>query len=341
MLSKWTPALDEELRKLTEEGLTVGTIAKRLSVPMTPPTVRTRVNKLEIPRNAKYRSNVPREVVDKAFSLYTAGGRLPQIAKDLGIAYMPLYRAMVAAGMTMKTSSEAARHYECNRHFFDVIDTEEKAYWLGFIMADGCIAGKHTLKIGLASKDREHLQTFLNHIEATNPILDYTSTLNGTKCFTSIVAITSAELTRGLALHGVHPRKSFTCEWPANLPEELEHHFIRGYVDGDGSFSLAIKKQALNFNVIGSTAFIPELQARLMAACNLSQTKISPKKPGSPVVVTTYGGNRQVARIAKYLYRDATVYLERKRAVVRPFEHLADLPIFKLTDSRPWMCKAA
>ena len=48
-----------------------------------------------------------------------------------------------------------------NEHIFDIIDTEEKAYWLGFIYADGCISLKtNAFEISLKYDDINHLNKF-------------------------------------------------------------------------------------------------------------------------------------------------------------------------------------
>ena len=52
-----------------------------------------------------------------------------------------------------------------NRHIFDNIDNEEKAYWLGFIVADGYLnLDKHMLRIKLGNKDKRHLIKFIKFI---------------------------------------------------------------------------------------------------------------------------------------------------------------------------------
>lgn len=46
-----------------------------------------------------------------------------------------------------------------DEHVFDVIDTEEKAYWLGFLTADGYIYSRdNTFGISLASIDKHHVE---------------------------------------------------------------------------------------------------------------------------------------------------------------------------------------
>lgn len=61
-----------------------------------------------------------------------------------------------------KGKSSKANLASFNHNFFEVIDTEEKAYWLGFIMADGCVSITHSPKVllGVAEKDAEHIREF-------------------------------------------------------------------------------------------------------------------------------------------------------------------------------------
>nr|DAG90196.1 MAG TPA: endonuclease [Crassvirales sp.] len=64
---------------------------------------------------------------------------------------------------------------EFNRDFFSVIDTEEKAYWLGFLYADGFIsASGNTVGLSISLKDIDHLKKY-------NNALNYTKGLNITE----------------------------------------------------------------------------------------------------------------------------------------------------------------
>lgn len=56
-----------------------------------------------------------------------------------------------------------------NSNFFNEITSNNIAYWIGFITADGSV-NKNSLSIGLALKDKEHLEKFLKAIQATTPI---------------------------------------------------------------------------------------------------------------------------------------------------------------------------
>ena len=72
------------------------------------------------------------------------------------------------------------KKYSVNESFFDIIDTEEKAYWLGFIMADGCICTSNSsspnnrLSIILNQKDKDHLIKFKKAIDSKAPVREGT-----------------------------------------------------------------------------------------------------------------------------------------------------------------------
>lgn len=54
---------------------------------------------------------------------------------------------------------------------FENIDTEEKAYWLGFLYADGCVGSKESkVELSLAEKDLRHMEKFRSFIGIENKI---------------------------------------------------------------------------------------------------------------------------------------------------------------------------
>ena len=65
------------------------------------------------------------------------------------------------------------KKFKVNDDYFEIIDTEEKAYWLGFLYADGCVARKgnyYTIKIDQALYDYEHVLKFKEAINSTYPV---------------------------------------------------------------------------------------------------------------------------------------------------------------------------
>lgn len=142
-----------------------------------------------------------------------------------------------------------------NLKYFSKIDTKEKAYWLGFISADGWINGT-TLSIQLQWQDKEHLQKFSNAINGNLNILEVNKINNfGTKYHHCRISVRSQNYVDDLKKYGVVNNKSLILK-PPLLSEEMYPYWIIGLIDGDGSItknkkkiriSLTSTKEVLNF----------------------------------------------------------------------------------------------
>ena len=112
-------------------------------------------------------------------------------------------------------SEDRRRKYFFNEDYFKNVDSEEKAYWLGFIAADGCILENGTLKIGLAEKDSLHLEKFNESIESSRPILFEKGTYiykDGKTRSNPLVRYHGTVLAKDLEKYKIVPRKSFAFE---------------------------------------------------------------------------------------------------------------------------------
>ena len=197
------------------------------------------------------------------------------------------------------------RNYAVDEGYFDKIDSEDKAYWLGFIVADGNIHRTY-LRIRLAAKDKQHLENFKKAISSQHPIPLYKTNQGHSACR---LIIGSRKIVDALSNYSIVPNKRHILEFP-DIPEGLVRHYIRGYFDGDGSISNI--NQTLQFSITtGSMPFILDLQERLSRACNLNKTKLKQRHHNTWAV--SYTGNRQCRRIYDYLYANSTIWLDRKR----------------------------
>ncbi|GAB4188861.1 MAG: hypothetical protein OHK0022_00970 [Roseiflexaceae bacterium] len=138
------------------------------------------------------------------------------------------------------------------RDFFHTIDTDQKAYWLGFIAADGTVVAgprRYQVVLDLQPGDLHWLQRFRDTIAPGASI-----TQNGTRSFS--VCVSSQELAGDLMALGVGPRKSDTLEWP-RVPEAFAIPFLLGYFDGDGSLAQHIDRYGgMRWTLVGTQAFL-------------------------------------------------------------------------------------
>ncbi len=125
---------------------------------------------------------------------------------------------------------QIGRHcYAFNENYFSQPLDEHRSYWIGFIMADGCIY-KNILQFNLHWKDRLHLEKFKEDIQANYPIYHIRNACR--------LMISSKKLCDSLAKFNIVPRKSLIAKTPTNIPDNLMRHFWRGVFDGDGCITL-------------------------------------------------------------------------------------------------------
>lgn len=120
-----------------------------------------------------------------------------------------------------------------------------------------------------------------------------------------------------LLKYGIVPNKTFILNCLPNLNKKYIHSYVRGYFDGDGS--VIIRKYKINhfgtlcISMLGNETFLSEIQS-IFISLGCSKTKLSLAKPKTNSQTFQYskGGNKQVRLIYNYLYKEASVYLERK-----------------------------
>jgi len=195
--------------------------------------------------------------------------------------------------------------------FFENINTEEKAYWLGFLYADGSI-NKNAVDLTLQERDKNHLEKFLYSIHADVLIKDKNVILNNKEYKNKRITIHDSKMILDLKKCGCIENKSFTIRFPDIniLPNNLIHHFIRGYFDGDGC--IYGKDNQWGIDIISNIHFLQVMQRILVEQCELSYTKLYKNHNSETIRHLKYGGVHGIYKIYNYLYKDAKTFLERK-----------------------------
>lgn len=195
-----------------------------------------------------------------------------------------------------------------NKDFFSKIDTEGKAYWAGFIAADGCLRYSFyhiTLKI----KDKEHLEKFANLIGIA--IRQEITKLNEKIYKEWKVTICSKQMWNDLIKLNIKPRKSLTLKPPKNIPAEFIRDFIRGYFDGNGCIS-TYKINHPRVMFYGSKFFLFWVKEKLEKLVQIKAPKIKLDKLNGSVYELRYNGYPNTKKICEYFYKNVTIFLERK-----------------------------
>ena len=199
--------------------------------------------------------------------------------------------------------------YGFNEDYFEVIDSEDKAYFLGFIIADGNIS-KNNNSVRIIQKETDILYEFKKFISFEGPIF----TRNDGKIY--FITVASSKMKNDLDKLGISSNKTMVVKYP-DISKKLQNHFIRGVFDGDGCISLRTdkrdNKQRGQFNICsGSYDFIKEYYDKLVIFANLGgKNKI--RCPKGTDYVVDWGGLSDIENIYDFLYKDANVFLKRKK----------------------------
>lgn len=223
-------------------------------------------------------------------------------------------------GLKIRSNKENSRRYTIDHNYFNSIDTEAKAYFLGFIYADGYVictdAGQKSIGIALAKRDREILEKFNKYTNSSYPIKEYKSIGGYSKGSKYVrLFITSDTMFDDLVNHGVFENKTNILKRPTTIPAHLERHFIRGYMDGDGSIYKTKNPYGFDYHVsfVGTDDVLTYIHQHLYKHKLINKNlKLEKRNIRDCVSHIRYGGNILVRTILDYLYEDATVFLSRK-----------------------------
>lgn len=241
--------------------------------------------------------------------LYRSGCSINKIGRMKAVDPSTVWECLKACGEEIRDQSARARLYPLDETAFDVAN-EEVAYWVGMLMADGCVTirkkGTHCLTLALAERDAAHVEKFQRFLKTTNPIRILDNNRNGSTCRQNLhsLTVTSKPICQRLMGYGVVPRKSkgaTVCD-----PFAMDRHFWRGMVDGDGCVKV-YKGNNPHLGLVGSLPLMEQYVAFVHTKLGYS---INLYKHGN-VYYANLGSRRAIAA-AKLLYDDSTVFLERK-----------------------------
>lgn len=214
------------------------------------------------------------------------------------------------------------RKYQLDETFFDAIDNESKAYWLGFLYADGSISdtqGCKLIKLALAQSDRNMVEKLKQAISSNHPIRTYKSQDGISQPSTEII-FNSPRLFESLIKLGCGRRKSLTLTFPTfeQVPIHLLHHFIRGYFDGDGciTFQTVALLKDPSIQICGTIEFLEALRLHLNTFGMEINTILDKRHKDRPTINAfslRTNSPRMIERFYDFLYKDSTVWMERKR----------------------------
>ena len=260
------------------------------------------------------------------FNLYKSGLTGKEIQQKLNLKYFqPIYRVLKKHPDYIPYSNgrNQIRKYTLNEDYFSEINTEEKAYIIGFIAADGHVdETAKRLKITLATKDKDILEKIRICLGSNTNIKDFEKKSHfsyGKPIFYhSTVEFCSKKLVEDLVKLSLINNKTYSLnqELIKFIPEHLVRHFLRGYFDGDGHVSYGNKYSSgvkYNIEVVGNIEFLESTFYKYFPTTNKKFHYPKSKQAWAYKI----SSKKRVDEFLTYIYKDSVIYLNRKYEVYK------------------------
>lgn len=236
-----------------------------------------------------------------------------EIGEIFNISQSQVGNILKKAGIKLPKSRLNMSKLALDIDYFKTIDTPEKAYWLGFICADGCIykdGGKLTIMV----KDREICEKFKKAIKSDHKISDrsvYDKRTDQTYTESSI-QITNALFVSNIINLGVTYEKSSVLNFP-NIEESYYSYFIAGLFDGDGSISCRSNGKVI-CNLISTKEVLNFIQEYLKNNFEISPKSLVKVSENCDNIFKVYWqSDEDCLKFLNFIYQgDKEMYLTRK-----------------------------
>lgn len=216
----------------------------------------------------------------------------------------------------LRSKKEAGRFTFYDENYFDVIDTPDKAYWLGFFYADAYNSDKTcTFSLSLQAKDKSHLEKLAIVMKyPVDKIIDGYSELNDKIYPTATMKLYSKHLCTKMIELGCPRAKSFIIKYPNWLDSKLNNHFIRGMFDGDGSIKVSKKFNEWKWNLVSTKECCQSIQDIFLFAVNFTIQYDCISETNNNTYILYQGGNQKILTMLNWIYKDSAIEnrLDRK-----------------------------
>lgn len=245
------------------------------------------------------------EIID-IISLHNQGLSPKEIGEKLECSISNISKRLIKVGIKpIRTEKNRSRknRYSINENYFNEINTSEKAYILGLLYADGSV---HKDGFYIKMKDLDILLKVKCALDAEQPVklVKY----DGFEAY--LLSISSQKLSKSLIEQNCFINKTYTLSFPS-IKEEFYSHFIRGFFDGDGHLHVNPKKGSCRIDFTSASTKILEEIRIIIGSFSKSLGGLRKENGKSNAWHLTFSGE-QVNTILDWLYKDATIYMNRK-----------------------------
>lgn len=246
------------------------------------------------------------EQINEFGQYYQEGHSLKETAEHFNVNYHTLKQNLIKFGFrtpTKKLNNQRVPQIT----YFDVIDTHEKAYWLGFLYADGYISTTAygcSMGIALQLQDRYILERFKKDLGITGNIHDYKNS-----CKISFTCLHALNTLQNLGIKFDKSHQEYNIP---NIPNEFLNSFILGYFDGDGCVTIKSTGYSVVSLCSNSKTFLLDVKNKLEENGIMCRNICTEKREKNDLFILYLSKRNNQIKFADYIYKDSSIYLQRK-----------------------------
>lgn len=241
---------------------------------------------------------------DAIYQRHLAGETIANISKETGIHIQSIYSHFQKNNWNYNKNIPIRQNgYYVDDNYLNIIDNENKAYFLGWMLSDGSINGNR-IKLKLKSDDEYIISKMFNEFS------------KGYKCGSDknsmSIGVSSTKMVSDLAKYGCVENKTIIGFGLPELPKELFRHFVRGYFDGDGSVGKrSARPNQIQVSVCSiDESFLIQFQKKLKEF-NIKSNVYKEKRNTNMfrLVISTHD---ERLKFYEFIYNNCSIKLERK-----------------------------
>lgn len=232
------------------------------------------------------------------------------------------------------------RAYSVDDNYFETIDSQKKAYWLGWLITDGYVISEINTKrngvnnvnhigLHLQKTDYSVLEELKTELKASYPIstrkrsvreIKNGKTINSNESCT--LEFSSAKMVQDLAKYGIHQNKTYDVVFPKELDSKYYPGFIAGVISGDGCINIKLnhgKTYLLRCIIAGTLDLIDNIKNILVKEIGVNPDKKITKNKDSKCLYTLELNQTETIALYYWLQKNGISLMERKNRVIEEF----------------------
>lgn len=343
----WTESDIENLKKLFNKNLSYSEIAKELNKTVRAcqaKAIRLGLKKKDCNtwKNNKRADFWTEKDIEKLIYCAENYSSYSEISKIIGRSVKSISCKLSELGKHLKEKTEIEkanyrRSYSVTDDYFEIIDSQKKAYWLGWLITDGYVVSKlntkrqgiHTtnhIGLHLQKNDYSILEEFKTELKATYPISIRGSRVykgkNGNSKESCTFEFSSAKMIQDLAKYGIHQNKTYDVTFPKELESKYYPGFIAGVISGDGCINVKLnhgKTYLLRCMIAGTFDLIDNIKNILVKEIGVNPEKKITKNKDSKCLYTLELNQTETIALYNWLQKNGISLMERKNKLIEGF----------------------